>query len=322
MPSSRGGGFSGGGGGHHGGFSSGGGHHHGGYGGNNNNRRYSSRPFPGGRRYSYINRRGRTCFFFYGGVPRRRSPVSTIIVLSVVILMGAILGGIMLYAMIPTRLSAKQCTPIDSYYEDNAEVFSESEAMELEKTLKAFYQKTGAQPYLFTFYYDEMPEKYNGVNQSTMEDYAYDKYTNMFLDDEGHWLILLAVNRDENASKTDKWIWIEMSGYDAQEVVTDSLFYSFRNDMQTFLNVDSLTMGEGLNRAYSNALDDALKLQGEELTTVIMLSLFMVIFIGGLLAGMIRSVIEIRRVNEYCDYRDRTGGAEGSYSSDGSDLFD
>ncbi len=321
MPSSRGGGFSGGGGGHHGGFSSGGGHYSGGGGGGRNNGpRYSSRPFPGGRKYSYINRRGRTCFFFYGGVPCRRSPVSTIVVLSIIILMGAFIGGFMLYALIPTRLSAKECTPIDSYYEDNAEVFSESEALELEKTLKAFYEKTGAQPYLFTFYYDEMPEKYGSVGQKTMEDYAYDKYINMFLDDEGHWLILLAVNRDENASLTDQWIWIEMAGDDALEVVTDSLFDSFKDDMQTFLNVDSLTMGEGVNRAYSNALEDALKLQGDELIIVIMLSLFLIIFLGGLLAGMIRSVMEIRRVNEYCDYRDRTSSGETSDTE--SDLFD
>lgn len=319
MPSSRGGGFSGGGGGHHGGFSSGGGHHSNGSGGKGGPR-FSSHPFSGGRKYSYVNRRGRTRFFFYGGVPqRRRNSVGSIMVSVFIIILGLLVGGIMLYALIPVKLSSNKCTPISSYYEDNANVFTETEGEELEKTLKAFYKKTGVQPYLLTFYYEDFSENYGPLNSYTLEQYAYDKYINMFLDDEGHWLIVLAINQEENAQATDKWIWCEMTGDDAKRIVTDSLFSSFQSDMQTFLNADSISMGDGINRAYSNVLDDSLKVKGNDLIILLFLIAFLILFIGIPLVGIIRSIVEIKRVNEYCDYRDRT-----SAESDSSeiDLFD
>ena len=65
MPSSHGGGF-GGGGSFGGGFHSSGPHSSG-----NNTPTYSRRPFPGATRYSYINRHGMMCYFFFAGTPRR-----------------------------------------------------------------------------------------------------------------------------------------------------------------------------------------------------------------------------------------------------------
>lgn len=320
MPSSRGGGFSGGHGG--GGFSSGGGSHGGSGGRGSRGPRFSTRPFLGARRYSYINRRGRTCFFFYGGVPCRRSPASVIISSLIFILFGLTIAIIMFSAIIPQKLSEKKCNPIDSYLEDRVNVLSDSERGELEETLKAIYQKTGVQPYLYIFGYNDFPSSYGNINRITLESYAYDKYVNMFIDDEGHWLIVLAVNESADARYDNKFAWIEMAGDDTGRAITESLFEEFKSDMQTYLRTDQLTTGEGLNRAYSNLLDDALKLKGGELWMVIFLSIFFVLFIGIPLIGMIRSVISIVKVNAYCDYRDRTGGIDEPYSGDGSDLFD
>lgn len=320
MPSSRGGGFSGGHGG--GGFSSGGGHHGGSGGRGSREPRFSTRPFSGGRRYSYINRRGRTCFFFYGGVPRRRSPASVIVSSFIFILFGLIIATIMFSALIPKKLSEDKCNPIDSYLEDTVNVLSDSERSELEETLKAIYQKTGVQPYLYILGYNDFPSSYGSINKTTLESFAYDKYVNMFIDDEGHWLVVLAVNESTDARYDDKFAWIEMAGDDTSHTITDSLFEEFQSDMQTYLRTDQLTTGAGLNRAYSNLLDNSLKLKGGELWMVVFLGIFFALFIGIPLVGMIRSVISIVKVNAYCDYRDRTGGVDESDSSEGSDLFD
>lgn len=326
MPSSRGGGSFGGGGGSFGGGSRGGGSSGGGRG-----PRFSSkRAFPGARRYYYYDRFGARHFFFYAGVPVRRSLgsiiFSTIFGLTIVVL----LLSIFLYLFIPHKLKASKCTDYGSYVLDESNLFTDADKEYLSTALQKFYKDTGVQPFVYAVSYENIPVNYTPVTSRNLENYAYEIYVNMF-QDEGHCLILYA--RD-TSSVSHSGLWIEMTGDDAQNVFDDDAFKEFQNDLNRKLNTYGVNPATAIADAFTENIDTVIKLGTSQKMTLTLMVVFFLIIIGALVSGLVQSIKQAKQINEYCDYRDKNGGADFTESfdgvntdnptggADGSDLFD
>ncbi|MBR3975274.1 MAG: TPM domain-containing protein [Clostridia bacterium] len=105
------------------------------------------------------------------------------------------------------------CKPIDTYYECTIEdAITEENEEVLISGLKDFYSQTGVQPYIiFTNDLDgDTSPDYDTVNT-----YLYDRYIELFGEDEGHFILLYI--EDENREYE---LWY-ISGYDAESIMDD-----------------------------------------------------------------------------------------------------
>lgn len=298
MPSSHGGGSSGG---FHGG--SGGGFSFGGGSGGSSGPRFDpNKPFPGGRRYSYYNPYGRLCFFYYGGVPRRSNPLTALISSIVVMVFVIVVCSIFLAFMIPHKLKSKYCVPTDTYIEDNAQILGD--ATDLTADLRAFYDKTGVQPHVFTFKYADFPSKYGKLTETSLKDYAWQLYIDRY--DEGHLLIVFAVN-ETPTGENDKWIWLDMCGDNAQNVFDDDLFKVFQTNMQRNLNRTGATYSQAIDSSFKATTAEALKITTSLKLSIALVVVIMLIFIIVPLMSGIRLYKQKKMINDYCDYVDKGG---------------
>ncbi|MBQ6862972.1 MAG: TPM domain-containing protein [Clostridia bacterium] len=120
-----------------------------------------------------------------------------------------------------TKLDASLCTPVDVWFEDEADfLLSDSEQPhlmnELTDGLAYFYEKTGVQPYLLIVpdvYGDENPD-WDVVNR-----YLTKRYIDLFGEDEGHYIALIIAQED--ASYTFWYI----PGLDAMQVMDENASY-------------------------------------------------------------------------------------------------
>lgn len=324
MPSSRGGGSFGGGGGHSfGGGSSG--KHGNGRGG----QRFRFKPFAGARRYFYFDAMGARHFFYYSGVPVRRS-IGTIIASSLFfIIFGILMFSFSIYTIIPRKLSASKCEFYSEYVYDASNLFSESEEEYLKNSLEKFYKETGIQPYVYAVSYDNIPEKYKPVSERKLTDYSYNLYIDTF-NDEGHTLILYAF---DTHSSDSSGIWVEMVGYDAQDVFTDSRFEIFKEDLNKKL-IENDGKAIAIADAFEENIDTVMKLTKSDKMLLACLAIFFALFIIVPTFGFVQSIKQAKEINEYCAYRDSQGGKDFfendnvpkndsvTDDSEGSDLFD
>jgi len=293
MPSSHGGGGSGG----HGG---GGGFHSSG-GGRGSSPRYSTKkPFPGSTRYHYINSRGSHVYFYYAGVPTRSNSIGSVIFLSFFALVAIVMAVVFMVTLIPHKISASKCNEYPSYYDDNAGIISDSG--ELEISLKRFYDKTGIQPYIYTMVYDDLPPRYGAMTMYSIEDFAYDLYVSTF-NDEGHYMIVFAVN--PNTTRADnKWMWVDMAGDDTQNLFDDDFFAKFQKEMQTYLNISSVSIEQSLILSFDYATENIMNFETEDVITLLMILGFLSIFIIIPIVLAVKEFKRVKIVNEYCSYRD------------------
>lgn len=323
MPSSHGGGFSGGGGGFHSSGSSGGGR------GGNNGPRYSRNIyFPGAVRYYYFVGGVRRSFY-YSGVPRRKNISTMIISTTVIVLLVSLILSLVMRMMIPHKLKDKYCEFYPSYVSDADNLFTQEEEAAIAKSMESFYDKTGIQPYLFAFNWDNFPSKYGSLNETSIEKYAYDVYVNTF-DDEGHFMICLGEKIDSSGNVVD-WIWIDCSG-DRTDNVIDNGFDDFQSDMNKYMAKSSYTSAEAITMAFDNSTQSIMK--PNNLLAVFILIIFLAIFIIVPIVGCVKGVKEAKEINAYCDYREANGGQDfifdgksdnanpSSSDPNDSDLFD
>ena len=113
------------------------------------------------------------------------------------------------------KLSAELCTPVEDTVEtDLPDVLDEENAAQITQGIEYFYETTGAQPYfIFSGGLNGDPDPdYNAVNE-----YLYNKYVELFGEDEGH-LLLLTFYNDGNIVT-----WY-ISGNDVYSVMDDGDF--------------------------------------------------------------------------------------------------
>ena len=304
MPSSHGGGFSGGGGGG-GGFSS----HSGGSSGGSSGPRYSrTRPFPGATRFVYIGPLGAQRYFYYAGVPyRTKNPAKRLIVFSIIAVVILIFAAIISNSLVPKKLTEDDCDATGVYINDATGIIADT--TELNAAMAAFYDKTGVEPYLYVTTYAMIPEtyKYSGkVQQETLENYAYRLYTQTFAD-EGHWLILFAVN-ETPSSNYDKWGWIDMAGDDTGNIVTDTVFEEFQTALQRTLNAYPDNYAGAITAAFNKATENAVEWNMDTIMPIAMVWLFSLIFGFVLVGSAVSNYKQCKDMNEYLDYQERTKG--------------
>ncbi len=287
MPSSHGGGF-GGGGSFGGGFHSSGPHSSGNY-----TPTYSRRPFPGATRYSYINRHGMMCYFFFAGTPRR-IPRTNMILPIIILVIALIVASIIPLFMIPRKLSSRDCQFSGSYYEDDVGIIADKES--LDSSFADFYEKTGVQPYLYIINADAFPKQYGNITKDSLESFAYDLYLYLF-DDEGHWLILFV-----EYDSSPYFGWIEMHGDLTARIINESFFKDFQKDMQTYLNDSRYTHEQGIVDAMNNATTNALKVNSSIVRDLIFFILIALFILAAIITWVVSSVKQTLTINGYVDY--------------------
>lgn len=308
MPSSHGGGHSGG-----GGFGGGGSFRSSGRG--NNQPKYSkNKPIKGARRYYYVNAMGLTRYFYYAGVPKRRTIASVLIPPIIFILVGIAMATAIFLTIIPAKLKPSKCTFSGAYVMDQDNLFDEQEESLMKKSFKAFYDKTGVEPYLYAFESSNLPSEYGSeTNQKAMESYAYDLYVHTF-SDEGHFMILYAEKHNSDGS-TD-WIWVDMAGDDTQNLIDDSAFVDFQKSMQRYLNTDSMTKGEAIAKSFDESTKTIMKPPALQ---ILFVSIFFLFYLGLPIYACVSNVKEVMETNQYCDYREKHGGQDFYENASGSD---
>lgn len=319
MPVSRGGGHSGGGG--NGSFHSGG--SHGGSSGGYKGPRYSNtRPFPGSRRFFYINSLGCRRHFYYKGTPIKRNIWNTIIPSALFSIFALALCVCMVFAVIPHKLKEGKCLYSGEYISDANNLFSNDEETAIKKSMEAFYEKTGVEPYLYAFEAVALPVEYgNKITESVLEQYAYDLYLNTFYD-EGHFMILYT--ESWASGNLDFWMWIDCTGTDALDIVDDDAFNDFQYSMQKYLRNDNYTNGMAIAKSFDDATET---IMNPDYASLLFIIVFFLFFLIVPIVGVVRSIKEIKEVNAYCDYRDSHGGEDfiepdDEFSDDWEDFFD
>ena len=302
MPSSSGGGFGGGGG---GGSFGGGFHSSGSHSSSNQPRGYSSHPYPGATRYCYPNRYGYMCVFYSAGRPRRVKPFSAIFPLIAGIVIVLLCATLIIFSSIPRKIPESYCKKTSSFYEDNAGIVTNAE--ELNSSFEAFYENTGIQPYLYTIKSENFPKQYGNITKYTLEDYAYDLYLDLFKD-EGHWLIVFV-----EFDSSPYFGWIDMAGDNTRNIISDSFFDNFQQDMQSMLNSESTTTknySQAISKSITNANEHALDFTSNNKFLIIFISIAAAAALAFLIYAIVKNVKQALMVNGYLDYVEQNPGKE------------
>jgi len=238
-----------------GGGSHGGGSHHSSShhssGGGGSRSRTSRTAFPGARRYViYRNNRAEYVYSDHD-LTKPKSKLRYLILLFYVPFIFAI-GSLFVSAIHhPTKLEIDYTPSI--MIDDYADVISTEEESVLMDTMMSFYQKTGISPYVMTVHNEEWFGYYDN-----MEQYAFDKYVNMF-PDEKHWLVIYSqpINPDENFID---WFFEGMQGNDTDDILTEKVANDFTDELERFfLDRTHYTVGQAFNLAFTNCSEVAMK---------------------------------------------------------------
>ena len=253
------------------------------------------------------------------------------------ILLGLAITAAILYSLIPHKLAARYVSPTGVYINDKAGILNNDAT--LKNTLETFYEKTGVEPYVYTFSASEFNTSvYGKLSASSLENYAYTVYVNTF-DDEGHWLIMIAAGE-----APEDWIWCDMAGDDTKRI-TDDIWEDFQKDLQKYLSKTDVSYEGALNKAFENATYNATHLSGMEYAPIVFVVIFFLVWTSASAVSLVNAIKRAKTINEYCDYRDKRGGRDfyegmpqegehvtyteftsndnsGRNASDGSDLFD
>ena len=141
-------------------------------------------------------------------------------------------------------LPSSKCTPVDFWYQDDwgdwIDEAGEEEA--LIDGMKAFYETTGVQPYLWIT--GEEGGQYK--SEQSLEDLAESKYKELFGIDEGHVIIIFR----EYPNNSSEYICTVTPGYDAETQVLDEQAREILLDFIDYYYTDT-ELNEGYFFKYS-----------------------------------------------------------------------
>lgn len=158
------------------------------------------------------------------------------------------------------KLDASLCTPIETWFEDHAGLFSFShEIEEVEAALSYFYDKTGVQPYLITL--DNIDGNYDPA-WGVFDRYLTRHYIELFGEDEGHYIFLYFAYRDGTYST-----WF-IPGLDAMQVMDDNASWILVDFVDMYY-YELPSYAEMFAQAFINTADGIMR-HAEEDTSVVL----------------------------------------------------
>lgn len=254
-----------------GGGSHGGGSHHSSHrssshrsGSSVSSRRVQNTYFPGARRFVYLHRGTPTYVFADHDITQKRSPLRFLMLLFYLPFFFAISFMVKDTIVPPKKLTPNYNT--DIIIRDEINVLDNTES--LKRSLKAFYDKTGIAPAVFTVSNEDWLGRY-----SDLESYAYDLYVNAF-SDEKHWLIVYSEPTEPDPEYVD-WYWEGMQGNETDYILTSDRTDSFNSSLQRYFTTKSISVCDAISRAFDELTPGLMQWNFEP--TVL---LFLVIFAG------------------------------------------
>jgi len=143
-----------------------------------------------------------------------------------------------------TKLPSSQCTPIDLWYEDLAEWVDDPSAVTT--GLKRFYDKTGVQPYLIISNSIQGDKDYD---ISQVETYMRERYDDLFVDDDGHLILLFCEPYD---GEYDPYLLV---GLDAQSVIDVDAEDIIYDTIDRYYSDTSLSNSAYFGKIFSESAD-------------------------------------------------------------------
>ncbi len=234
--------------------SSGGGSHgggsHGGHGGSSSTS-HTTKYFPGAHHYVYY-KNGKACHFYNKepitpeSIEKKQKSFRTITIMMAVFYL-------VIYTMILTMgVFSKATLPTASYSDndiiirDKLGLFDEDEEDDIYDALENFQDITGVTPYILTIENSEWKKHY-----SSLENYAYDKYLELF-DDEMHWLIVYSSDGDKD---WEDWYWEGMQGNDTDPVLTTYNTNVFNKAFHKYISDKDYSVADALIKSLDKMED-------------------------------------------------------------------
>lgn len=187
-------------------------------------------------------------------------------------------------------LPEDDCDPIDTWYQDDWGTWitaDSSEEKDLINGLEYFYEKTGVQPYLWITG-EEVGSEYQ--SEGSLEDWAEDKYVELFGEDEGHLLIVFREYPDESGD----YICTVTPGYDAGTVVMDEEAREILLDyIDYFYEKTEYNEGEFFEQALIKAAD---RIMTKQLTNREIITIVVVVLIAAIVIVIIVNVRKKRKI--------------------------
>ena len=131
--------------------------------------------------------------------------------------------------------------------EDNIDIMTDAEEIELSNTLETFKQKTGIACSVITVHNSEWKDYY-----TELENYAYDLYVNHW-SDEKHWLFVYS--QPEETNGFNDWYWEGMMGYDTEAILTDKVVDTFNEDVHKYLLQTDVSVAGAFDTAIQDLTD-------------------------------------------------------------------
>ena len=187
-------------------------------------------------------------------------------------------------------LPADDCDPIDAWYQDDWGTWiteGSGEEAALIDGLEYFYEKTGVQPYLWITG-EEVGAEYQ--SEGSLEDWAEEKYAELFGEDEGHLLIVFREYPDESGD----YICTVTPGYNASTVVMDDQAREILLDyIDYYYEKTEYDEGEFFEMALKKAAD---RIMTKQLSNREILTIVTVVVIAAIVIVIIVNVRKKRKI--------------------------
>ncbi len=158
-----------------------------------------------------------------------------------------------------TKLDESLCTPIDTWFEDNACFLANDNAVEdLDAALKYFYELTGVQPYLIIL--DNIDGNYD-PDWETIDNYLYNRYIELFGEDEGHYIFLYFMNTDGTYTT-----WY-CPGLYTMRIMDDNAYYILTDYLNMYY-YESTTWTEMFELTFISTAEDIMRVNEDASITV------------------------------------------------------
>jgi hypothetical protein len=188
------------------------------------------------------------------------------------------------------KLPADDCDPIDEWYQDDWGTWiteGSGEEAALIDGLEYFYEKTGVQPYLWITG-EEVGAEYQ--SEGSLEDWAEEKYAELFGEDEGHLLIVFREYPDESGD----YICTVTPGYNASTVVMDDQAREILLDyIDYYYEKTEYDEGEFFEMALKKAAD---RIMTKQLSNREILTIVTVVVIAAIVIVIIVNVRKKRKI--------------------------
>lgn len=158
-----------------------------------------------------------------------------------------------------TKLDASLCTPIDTWFEDHACFLANDDAVDdLDAALKYFYELTGVQPYLIIL--DNIDGNYD-PDWETIDNYLYNRYIELFGEDEGHYIFLYFTYED-----TSYTTWY-IPGLYTMMIMDDNAYYILTDYLNMYY-CESTTWTEMFEMTFIRTAEDIMRVNEDASVTV------------------------------------------------------